>query len=112
MKGLKMVLFFVLLLGLSSSFALAAGDAAKGKGFFNDTKLGTAGKSCNSCHLDGKGLEKAAGRKDLAKIVNSCIENALKGKAIDPKSAEMADLIAYIKSLKGKEPETGVPKKK
>jgi len=112
MKILKMVLFSILLFGLSSSLALAAGDAAKGKALFNDTKLGAAGNSCNSCHPDGKGLEKAAARKDLAKVVNSCIENALKGKPINTNSSEMADLIAYIKSVKGKGPETGVPNKK
>jgi hypothetical protein len=34
---------------------------------FNDPKFGggTAGVSCNSCHLDGRGLEKAADKKDL-----------------------------------------------
>jgi mono/diheme cytochrome c family protein len=102
MKVLKMSLVSIIVAGLISSFAFAAGDVAKGKVLFNDAKLGTAGKSCNSCHPDGKGLEKAADRKDLAKVIDTCIENALQGKAIDPKSAEMANLIAYIKSLKGK----------
>jgi cytochrome c peroxidase len=104
MKVLKITLISILSIGLSISFAFAAGDAAKGKVLFNDTRLGggTAGMSCNSCHPDGKGLEKAADKKDLPKVVNACVKNALKGKGLDPKSAEMADLIAYIKSLKGK----------
>jgi cytochrome c peroxidase len=104
MKLLKIGLISILSIGLSISFAFATGDAAKGKVLFNDTRLGggTAGMSCNSCHPDGKGLEKAADKKDLPKVVNACIKNALKGKGIDPKSAEMADLITYIKSLKGK----------
>jgi cytochrome c peroxidase len=104
MKLLKTGLISVLSVGLSISFAFAAGDAAKGKVLFNDARLGggTAGISCNSCHPLGKGLEKAADKKDLPKVVNACIKNALKGKGIDPKSDEMADLIAYIKSLKGK----------
>jgi mono/diheme cytochrome c family protein len=104
MKLFKIGLISVLFVGLFVSFAFAAGDAAKGKVLFNDTQLGggTAGRSCNSCHPDGKGLEKAADKKDLPKVVNVCIKNALKGKGLDPKSAEMADLIAYIKSLKGK----------
>lgn len=105
MKVLKRALISILSIsiGLLFSFAFAAGDAAKGKVLFNDTRLGggTAGISCNSCHPDGKGLEKAADKKDLPKVVNACIKNALKGKGIDPKSAEMADLITYIKSLKG-----------
>jgi len=101
-------------IGLIFSFASAAGDMAKGKALFNDTKLGggTSGMSCNSCHPDGKGLEKASDKKDLQGFVNSCIQNALKGKAIEPASEEMADLVAYIKSLKGKTPEAGTSKKK
>jgi cytochrome c peroxidase len=104
MKLLKIGLLSILSVGLSIPLAFAAGDTAKGKVLFNDARLGggTAGMSCNSCHPDGKGLEKLADKKDLPKVVNACIKNALKGKGIDPKSAEMADLIAYIKSLKGK----------
>lgn len=101
MKVLKTVMLTVIAVGLVASFAFAAGDPAKGKVLFNDAKLagGTAGKSCNSCHPDGKGLETAAGKKDLEKTINLCVEKALKGKAIDPKSADMADIVAYIKSL-------------
>jgi len=88
--------------GLIFSLAVAAGDAEKGKALFNDPTFGggTAGVSCNSCHPDGKGLEKAGDRKDLEKFVNACIQNALKGKGIGLKSAEMADIIATIKSFK------------
>lgn len=113
MKALKIILLSIFSVGLSFSSANAARDVAKGKILFNDTKLGggMAGKSCNSCHPEGKGLEKAANRKDLPKVTNACIENALKGKPINPKSAEMADLIAYIKSLKGN-PEGSAGKKK
>jgi cytochrome c553 len=104
MNILKMALLSIMATGLLYSFAFAAGDVAKGKVLFNDPKLGgnTSGNSCSSCHPDGKGLEKAADRKDLETFVNSCIENALKGKAIDPKSQEMANLVAYLKSLKKK----------
>jgi cytochrome c peroxidase len=95
------------------ALALAAGNTEKGKALFSDPKFGggTAGMSCNSCHQDGKGLEKAADRKDLEKMVNACIKNALKGKGIDPKSAEMADIVAYLKSLKGKTPAAEAPRK-
>ncbi len=110
-----MATFSVIALSLIFSLAIAAGNVEKGKALFNDPKLGggSAGASCNSCHPDGKGLEKAAvwKDKDLEKQVNSCIKNALKGKGIDPKLAEMADLIAYLKSLKGKAPAAGTPKK-
>ena len=103
MKAFKISLLSVIATGYIVSFVSAAGDVAKGKVLFNDPRLGSAsaGVTCNSCHPDGKGLEKAAETKDLEKVVNSCIENALKGKALDPKSAEMANLVAYIKSLRG-----------
>ncbi|MGZ3535014.1 MAG: hypothetical protein ACXU9K_07295 [Thermodesulfobacteriota bacterium] len=114
MKALKIGIFSLIALSLIFSLAIAADNVEKGKALFNDPKLGggTAGVSCNSCHPDGKGLEKAADRKDkdLEKQVNLCIKNALKGKGIDPKSGEMADLIAYLKSLKGKTP-AETPKK-
>ena len=114
MKHGKIVMLTVAVLCLSLSFAFAAGDAEKGKALFNDPKLGggTSGKSCNSCHPDGNGLEKAADekewktpagtRKSLEEAVNVCITMALRGKALDPKSADMANIVAYIKSLKGK----------
>ncbi len=104
MKGLRIATFVMISFSLMFTLAMAAGDVAKGKALFNDPTFGggTAGVSCNSCHPDGKGLEKAADKKDLEKFVNACIKNALKGEGIDTKSSEMADLVAYIKSLKGK----------
>ena len=104
MRGLRIAVFVMISLSLMLTLALAAGDAVKGKALFNDPKFGggTVGMSCNSCHPDGKGVENAADRKDLEKQVNACIKNALKGKGIDLKSADMADIVAYIKSLKGK----------
>ncbi len=104
MKDLKIVMLSMVSVGLIFSLAMAAGDMKKGKALFNDPRFGggTAGVSCNSCHPDGKGLEKAGDRKDLEKFVNACIQNALKGKGIDLKSTEMADIIAYIKSFKKK----------
>jgi cytochrome c peroxidase len=113
MKGLRIALFVMASFSLMFTPALAAGNAEKGKALFNDPKLGggTAGMSCNSCHQDARGLEKAADRKDLEKMVNACIKNALKGKGIDSKSAEMADIVAYLKSLKGRAPAAEAPRK-
>jgi mono/diheme cytochrome c family protein len=113
MKMLRTGCLSVVAFGFFSTLAMAAGDVGKGKALFNDPKLGgaTAGVSCNSCHPDGKGLEKAGDRKDLKAFVNSCIENALKGRAVDPKSKEMDDIVAYIQSLKGKKP-AEIPKNK
>lgn len=102
MDALKVVLLSVIAVCLIFSFAFAAGDIAKGKVLFNDPKFagGTAGKSCNSCHPDGEGLENAGMKeKSLEETVNMCIENALNGEALDTQSQEMKDIVAYIKSL-------------
>jgi cytochrome c len=105
MKGMKLGFLALALSVTAFSLTYAAGDVAKGKAMFNDTYLarGTTGKSCNSCHPNGKGLEKAAGMKDLEATVNRCIAGALKGNPLDATSADMADMVAYIKSLQAKE---------
>jgi cytochrome c len=126
MKVLRIVLLSIIALGLllSGAFAMKHLPEERGKTLFNDTKFGggTAGKSCNSCHPGGKGLEKSADKKEfgimgkkqnsLEEAVNFCIVMALKGKAIDPKSEQMKDIVAYIKSLKGMAPAKEAPKKK
>jgi cytochrome c peroxidase len=111
MRVLNAVFATALAFGLSAASAFAAGDAEKGKAFFNDPRLGTNGQTCNSCHPDGKGLEKsgARGKKEwknpggkwlaLEDANNVCIMMALKGNTIDPKGEEMQSLVAYIKSL-------------
>jgi len=102
MKAHKLVVLVVLVLVLGSGFVFAASHEAtidKGKALFNDPKLGTVGKSCNTCHKDGKGMEKAAAKKDLEDTVNACITGALKGKELDVKSVEMQSLLLFMKSL-------------
>lgn len=102
MKGMKLGFLALALSVTAFSLAYAAGDAAKGKAMFNDTHLagGTTGKSCNFCHPNGKGLEKAASMNDIEATVNRCIAGALKGNPLD---ATSADMVAYIKSLQAKE---------
>jgi cytochrome c len=116
MKLLKVLSFSLIILSLIFSFAFAAGNVEKGKAMFNDPKLGTNGATCNTCHPDGKGLEKAGAKgkkewktpggvlKSLEDAINMCITMALKGKALDNKSQGMQDMIAYITSLGGKAP--------
>ena len=103
MRRIRTVVFFAVAVILGAGIAFGAQQGAsleKGKALFNDPKLGTTGKSCNDCHPGGKGAEKAAGKKDLEDIVNGCITQGLKGKALDVKSEEMQSLILYLKSLK------------
>ena len=110
MKIFKIALLSLLTVSLLFSLAFAAGNVEKGKALFNDPKFAGGTKACNECHLGGKGLEKSGMKKEfnimgkkqmgLEEAVNFCIVNATKGKAIDPKSQEMKDIIAYIKSLR------------
>ncbi len=117
MKTLKACALSILATGLIFSSAFA-GDVEKGKALFNDPKFagGTSGKSCNSCHPGGSGIdptkkEYMKGKaKSLEEAVNMCIATMMKGKAIDPKGADMANLVAYLKTLKPKPAEA--PKKK
>ncbi len=102
MSGFKRIALVVLAASLGSGIALAAQNEAsvdKGKALFNDPKLGTTGRSCNDCHPNGKGAEKAASKKDIENIVNGCITQSIKGKALDAKSVEMRSLVQYIKIL-------------
>jgi cytochrome c len=92
-----------------ASFAFAADDAVKGEALFTDSKAFGGQKACSSCHPDGKGLEKVSAKKELRtpagtaktieEAINSCIVKANKGKALEPKSEQMKNVAAYIKSL-------------
>jgi len=123
MKFLKITVLSMIALGLVFSSALAVQHTPeeRGKTLFNDPKAFGGQTACSSCHPDGKGLEMAgtkkgwttpAGKtKTLEEAVNLCIVNANKGKAIDVKSEQMKDMVAYLKSLGKKEapkkPKTG-----
>ena len=97
----RAVLLFGMLASASLAMAMDGASPDRGKQLFTSTQLGTSGKSCNSCHPGGKGLEKAAAHDtgELGEIVNQCIKTPLKGKALDPASAELKSLIMYIKTL-------------
>ena len=41
-------------------------------------------------------------QKSLEEAINTCIVYAIQGKAIDVKSDQMKEMVAYIKSLKAK----------
>ncbi len=115
MKSSTMVVLCLLISSIGIGLAFAVQQSAsveKGKALFNDTKLGTNGNSCATCHPDGKGLEGAGAKKawktpagnhkTLEEAINVCITMALKGKALDVKSAEMQSMALYIKSLGAK----------
>ena len=122
MKVLRIMILSIIAIGLvfSVAFAMKHTPEERGKILFNDPKFAGGTKACNSCHPDGSGLEKAGDRKEfrimgktqksLEEAVNVCIEMANRGKAIDVKSEQMKDVVAYIKSL-GKKAGMEMPKK-
>lgn len=102
MKVFKISLLLVLVIMLCAAVVLAAKNEAssdKGKKLFNDPKLGAVGKSCNDCHPNGKGLEKAGAKKDLVATINMCITKGMKGKALGETSVEMQSMVEYIKAV-------------
>ena len=109
MKSIKRGVLICLVLSFAASTAYS-GDVKKGEAIFNDSSLGTNGKSCNSCHPDGKGIEaskktfKILGTKQesIEGAVNFCIEMALSGKALEKDSEKMNDLVSYLNTVKGK----------
>ncbi len=112
MNSLKIGLFLLILLAVGTLLVFAAQTEAsieKGKVLFNDPKLGTSGKTCNTCHAGGKGLEMAGTQSNLDSTVNACITTPLRGTALDVKSVEMQSLLLYIKSLGEKKPTAKKP---
>lgn len=112
MKVFKVMILSLMVLGLvfSAAFAMKHLPEERGKTLFNDPKFAGGTNACSTCHPDGSGLEKAAAKymgkteKGLEDVVNACIEMGNKGKAIDKKSEQMKDIVAYIKSLGKKTP--------
>lgn len=109
----KVVLILACFLLLASGLSLAReASPERGNELFESPALGggTTGRSCSSCHPGGSGLSRALFDKkvftimgqekdSLEGVINVCIEKALGGTAIDPKGQDMADLVAYIKTL-------------
>ncbi len=105
-KILLVVTFLIITAGISFADSKLI---ERGKQLFNDPQLGKTGSSCNTCHPNGKGLEKSASKKEfsvmgkpvksLEEVINFCITSAMKGKALDKNSQDMKALVAYIKSL-------------
>jgi len=77
-------------------------SAELGKQLFEAQSLGASGRSCATCHENGKGLDKLAAYDDagLKKMINYCIEKALKGKPFPMESQELDSLLLYLRSLK------------
>lgn len=87
----------------TAAIACAGGSPSveQGKQLFNNSSLGTSGKSCSTCHPGGRGLHESASlaTHELEKMSNQCIQKALKGQPLAVGSAELSSLVMYLKSL-------------
>lgn len=91
---------------LAASAVFAADDVSvdRGRELFSSSELGKSGKSCFSCHPGGKKLEMTAASESderLTGMINNCIVQVLKGKALAPDSGDMQSLLMYIRTFGG-----------
>ncbi len=99
MKSLISIIVAALLI-FSNSTVMAASDLEEGRQAFNDASLGSNGKSCASCHSDGKGLENACDYDvpTLQEMVNFCIRDAMKGTLLPEQDARIINVEKLIRS--------------
>ena len=95
------ILTLILLMLAIPSFATEVPTIILGQKMFEANNLGSNGKSCASCHPDGKGLEEINAYDDgmLKEMVNFCIRDALKGKMMDLESTEIESFLLYLRKL-------------
>ena len=100
---MRMWLLTLCALALTANLCVAAGQpsADRGKELFNNTSLGTNGKSCASCHSRGAGLDDASAydTEKLKMITNQCIIKSLEGSPLPLGSPDLVSLVMYLKSL-------------
>jgi len=101
MRQWLVLLVVVLLLAPPSVFAVEAPSVELGKRLFESIQLGSKGRSCESCHRQGEGLDKIGDFNDmeLRDIINACIRDALGGELLGVESQEMDSLHSYVKTF-------------
>jgi len=103
MKGFTLPLFLSIAIALITAPVFAAEEPTSelGKKLFINPGLGDSQNSisCNTCHPNGEGLEKAGQKSNLPQMINQCIVGPLKGQEIFEDTVAMKSLILYIKSL-------------
>jgi cytochrome c len=95
----------------------------RGMALFGDPKLGTSGQTCNTCHMKGGTMDGKMGDMSikafdavhatypkywgmakkvmtLDQVINWCIMNPLQGKPLAWDDQKLADLAAYISTVK------------
>ncbi len=94
------VVGILLMTGLHAH-AIESPSLALGKTLFESTLLGTKGRSCATCHTQGKGLDMVGDFNDteLKDIINACLRDALGAKTISVEAQEMNALVGYLRKF-------------
>ena len=94
------VVGILLMTGLHAH-AIESPSLSLGKTLFESTALGTKGRSCTTCHAQGKGLNMVSDFNDteLKDIINACLRDALGAKMISAESQEMNALVGYVRKF-------------
>lgn len=98
----KSIIFVSMFLFIGAQVcANEAPSLSLGKTLFESEELGTRGKSCQTCHHQGKGLDMVGDFNDaeLKDIINACLRDALGGKLISVESQEMEALHSYVRTF-------------
>ena len=78
-------------------------EAKKGKKIFNDVSLGTNGKSCGSCHIEGqKPLDGRNVDNRLIAFIQYCYEHAIDGQSVMD-GVKLDQIVSYFKNLHAEE---------
>jgi len=97
----SLFLLGILFIAAFSVQAIEGPSLTLGKTLFESTELGTEGRSCATCHAQGKGLELVGDFTDmeLKDIINACLRDAVRGEMISPESQEMEALLGYVRTF-------------
>jgi cytochrome c peroxidase len=85
--------------------AIETPSLSLGQTLFESPELGNRGKSCATCHPQGKGLAKIGDFNDveLKDIINACLRDALGAEMMSTDSQEMDALLAYVRKFQAKQ---------
>ncbi len=97
----SIIVIVILLMTALHAHAIDSPSLSLGKTLFESTELGTKGRSCNRCHIQGKGLSMVGDFNDteLKDIINACLRDALGAKMISVESQEMNALVGYVRKF-------------
>lgn len=97
------VVSILLIIGVNA-YANESPSLSLGKTLFEATELGNKGKSCASCHPNGKGLDMVGdfNNTELKDIINACLRDALGANTISLESQEMNALVGYVRMFQKK----------